>query len=115
MSRQSGLLAAQKAKRAVLLEAAQHVERQMCMDSMQIAARRLGFSYKDILALSKELMSVREEFAGTLDIKNREADYLRIKMDEALGEIVSGHQELIPFATRYPEIRKIDALGNWEK
>ena len=36
MSRQSGLLAAQKAKRAVLLEAAQHVERQMCMDSMQI-------------------------------------------------------------------------------
>ena len=115
MSRQSGLLAAQKAKRAVLLEAAQHVERQMCMDSMQIAARRLGFSYKDILALSKELMSVREEFAGALDMKNSEADYLRIKLDEALSEIVRGHQELIPFSERYPEVRKIDALGTWEK
>lgn len=112
----SGYLAAEKARRKALVEATQHIERQRMADCVQIAMRRLGYSYAKIKAVMVESQNVVDEFAGAYqgDV-NPEADYLRVKLDEAIAEIVRGHQDLIPWEERYPELRSITALGRLGK
>ena len=114
--KQSGFLAAEKQRRKALLEATQHIERQRMADSVQVAMRRLGYSYAKIKAVMLETQTVVDEFAGAYqgDV-NPEADYLRVKMDEAIEEIVRGHQEMIPWKERYPELRSNTALGRLGK
>ena len=36
-----------------------------------------------------------------------EADVLRVHLDRELADILKGHQDLIPFEERYPEIKEI--------
>lgn len=112
----SGYLAAERARRKALLEATQHIERQRMADCVQIAMRRLGYSYAKIKAVMVESQTVVDEFAGAYQgDTNPEADYLRVKMDEAIAEIVKGHQDMIPWEERYPELRSITALGRLGK
>ena len=114
--KQSGYLAAERARRKALVEATQHIERQRMADSVQIAMRRLGYSYAKIKAVMLEMQTVVDEFAGAYqgDV-NPEADYLRVKLDEAIAEIVRGHQDMIPWEERYPELRSITSLGRLGK
>ena len=112
MGKQSGFLQRERQHRKLLMEINQHVERQRCMDCFQIALRRKGYSYNKIKELTDLWMQTVEEFAGAFHGgKNPEADYLRVKMDEALAEFIAPHQEFVPFPKRYPDLREIRPDG----
>ena len=40
-------------------------------------------------------------------LQRREADVRQEHMDRVMAQIISGKQELIPFAERYPELKKV--------
>lgn len=46
-------------------------------------------------------------YHDALNIKHVEADVLRVHLDRELADILKGHQDLIPFEERYPEIKEI--------
>lgn len=111
MAKQSGFLKQQKELRRVLLHQNQHIERQRCMDCFQIAMRRLGYSFAKIKEVSEIFMQTVDEFSPALQGDNDpEADYYRAKMDEALSEFISPHQEFIPFDKRYKHLKSINPI-----
>ncbi|MBQ2427741.1 MAG: hypothetical protein II264_04555 [Ruminococcus sp.] len=111
MGKQSGFLKQQKELRRVLLHQNQHIERQRCMDCMQIAMRRLGYSFTQIKKISEKFMETVDEFSPALQGDNNpDADYYRVKMDEALSEFIAPHQEFVPFEKRYPYLRTINPI-----
>lgn len=53
----------------------------------------------------------RKEYRPALDYKNPAADVCQEHMDRVMAQIISGKQELIPFAERYPELKKVTYGG----
>lgn len=55
--------------------------------------------------------TARERTAGMAKqsayLQRREADVRQEHMDRVMTQIISGKQELIPFAERYPELKKV--------
>lgn len=59
------------------------------------------------MRLTEAWAEVRKEYRPALDYKNPAADVCQEHMDRVLAQIISGKQELYPFASRYPELQKI--------
>ena len=109
--KQSGFMAKQLAMRQALIEASERVTQQLMMDTLQITLHEFGWGYDRIMKLTKAWADAYNHYHDTMDVKNVEADVLREHLDRELADILKGHQDLIPFEERYPEIKEI-AYGN---
>ena len=105
--KQSGYLAKQLAMRQALIDATERVTQQLMMDTLQITLHEFGWGYDRIMKLTKAWADAYNHYHDTLDVKNVEADVLRVHLDRELADILKGHQDLIPFEERYPEIKEI--------
>ena len=105
--KQSGYMAKQLAMRQALIDATERVTQQLMMDTLQITLHEFGWGYDRIMKLTKAWADAYNHYHDTLDLKNVEADVLRVHLDRELADILKGHQDLIPFEDRYPEIKEI--------
>ena len=98
----------QRAMRQALMDATERVTQQLMMDTLQIVLHNeLGFGYDRIMRITKAWGSEYNNYHDALNIKHVEADVLRVHLDRELADILKGHQDLIPFEDRYPEIKEI--------
>lgn len=111
--KKSGLLQRQADDRARAYSNAQHIERQLMMDTAQIALHKLGWGYKRIYKFCVEWVKLREYYTGALKIDNPEADVYRDHLDKEIIDIVKDNAEFVPFDERYPEVKLINGLGKW--
>ena len=93
--------------RQALIESTERVTQQLMMDTLQITLHEFGWGYDRIMKLTKAWADAYNHYHDTLDVKNVEADVLRVHLDRELTDILKGHQDLIPFEERYPEIKEI--------
>ena len=106
--KQSGFMAKQLALRQALIEASERVTQQLMMDTLQIVLHNeLGFGYDRIMRITKAWGSEYNHYHDVFNVKHAEADVLRVHLDRELADILKGHQDLIPFEERYPEIKEI--------
>ena len=105
---QSGFMAKQLAMRQALIDATERVTQQLMMDTLQIVLHNeLGFGYDRIMRITKAWGSEYNHYHDVFNVKHAEADVLRVHLDRELADILKGHQDLIPFEERYPEIKEI--------
>ena len=106
--KQSGFMEKQLAIRQALIQASERVTQQLMLDTLQIAIHNeFGFGYGRIKKLTDAWGETYNHYHDALNIKNMEADYLQECLDRELADILKGHQDLIPFEERYPEIKEI--------
>ena len=106
--KQSGFMAKQLAMQRALIEASERVTQQLMMDTLQIVLHNeLGFGYDRIMRITEAWGSAYNHYHEALNVKHVEADVLRVHLDRELADILKGHQDLIPFEKRYPEIKEI--------
>ena len=110
--KQSGFMAKQLAMRQAMIDATERVTQQLMMDTLQITLHEFGWGYDRIMKLTKAWADAYNHYHDTLDVKNVEADVLRVHLDRELADILKGHQDLIPFEERYPEIKEITYGSN---
>ena len=105
--KQSGFMAKQLAMRQALIEATERVTQQLIMDTLQSTLHEFGWGYDRIMKITKAWSDSYNHYHDALNIKHVEADVLRVHLDRELADILKGHQDLIPFEERYPEIKEI--------
>lgn len=107
--KQSGYLAKQKISRDVYMDITERITKQLMLDVMQtVFHNRFGFGYDRLVEATELIEEAYEHYYGALNTaKNKEADVLQEHLDRELLDIVRGHQELVPFKERYPEIAEI--------
>lgn len=106
--KQSSYMAKQLAMRQALIDATERVTQQLMMDTLQIVLHNeLGFGYERIMRITKAWGSEYNHYHDVFNVKHAEADVLRVHLDRELADILKGHQDLIPFEERYPEIKEI--------
>lgn len=105
--KQSGFMAKQLAMRQALIDATERVTQQLMMDTLQITLHEFGWGYDRIMKLTKAWADAYNHYHDSLNTKHAEADVLRVHLDRELADILKGHQDLIPFEDRYPEIKEI--------
>ena len=106
--KQSGYMAKQLAMRQALIDATERVTQQLMMDTLQIVLHNeLGFGYDRIMRITKAWGCEYNHYHDVFNVKHAEADVLRVHLDRELTDILKGHQDLIPFEERYPEIKEI--------
>ena len=90
------------------VESAQLLISQYMMDTLQMTLHTSdGWGYDRIMRLTEAWAKTRDEYMAALNPSNPEADVYQEHMDRVLAQIINGRQELIPFAARYPELKKI--------
>lgn len=90
------------------VEAAQRLISQYMIDTMQMTLHQTeGWGYDRIMRVTHEWMETQREYRPALNCKDPEADVRQVHMDRVLTQIISGKQELHPFESRYPELKKI--------
>ena len=101
-------MAKQLAMRQAIIDATERVTQQLMMDTLQIVLHNeLGFGYDRIMRITKAWGSEYNHYHDVFNVKHAEADVLRVHLDRELADILKGHQDLIPFEERYPEIKEI--------
>lgn len=94
------------------VEAAQRLISQYMIDTPQVTLHQTeGWGYDRIMRLTEAWAEVRKEYRPALDYKNPAADVCQEHMDRVLKEIIWDKAELIPFAERYPELKKVTYGG----
>ena len=109
----SGYLDRQFAGFQAGVETGERLARQFDIDCFQIALARYQkrhFGFQVIMELSDLAEQVRAEYKPALQ-GGPEADVYQHHMDHELEAIIKGNMELIPFSTRYPELKKPNYKG----
>lgn len=108
MTKQSGMIAFAEQFAQAKVEAAQRLISQYMTDTLQMTLHQTeGWGYDRIMRLDAAWKQIRDEYAPAINPSNPEADVYQEHMDRVLTQIISGKQELIPFAERYPELKQI--------
>lgn len=111
--KQSGFMEKQLAMRRALIDATERVTQQLMMDTLQIVLHNeLGFGHDRIMRITKAWSDSYNHYRNAFNTKYVEADVLRVHLDRELTDILKGHQDLIPFEERYPEIKEITYKNN---
>lgn len=104
----NGFLERQRRMQDEAMRIAERVTRQYDLDCWQIALARydkLELGYQRIQEITELARQVREEYSGAL-MRDNEQDLYRVHMDRELQEIAKHHMTVIPFETRYPELKR---------
>ena len=104
MAKTSGIQAYAERYAEVKAQAAQMLVCQYMQDTLH---QTEGWGYDRIVRLCEAWQHIRDEYRPAINPSNPEADVMQEHMDRVLAQIISGKQELIPFAERYPELKKV--------
>lgn len=108
MAKQSGYLQRREAELDATFNAGAAMAMQFAMDTLQMALHQTeSWGYDRIMRVTHEWMETQREYRPALNCKDPEADVRQVHMDRVLTQIISGKQELHPFESRYPELKKI--------
>ena len=91
MAKTSGMQAYAERYAEVKAQAAQMLVCQYMQDTLQLALHQ----------------HIRDEYRPAINPSDPVADVMQEHMDRVMAQIISGKQELIPFAERYPELKKV--------
>lgn len=108
MTRKSGTLsyAEQLAKREAAK--ASQIMIQYMTDTLQITIHQTeGWGYDRIMRLCGAWSKIQKEYCLAIDDKDPSSDVYREHMDRVMLEIIGKKQDLIPFDSRYPELKKV--------
>ena len=98
----------QKAAKNTVMHSAENLTKQYMLDTLCIAIHESeGWGYDRIMRLLSAWKRTMDEYRLALNPSNSEADVAQEHMDRMLIQIINGKQDLIPFATRYPELKGI--------
>ena len=90
------------------LQAAQLMMIQYMTDTLQMTLHQTeGWGYDRIMRLTEAWHDIREEYSAAINPSNPDADVMQEHMDRVMVQIINGKQELIPFGSRYPELKRI--------
>lgn len=90
------------------VEAAQRLISQYMIDTLQMTLHQTeGWGYDRIMRLTEAWQQTQREYTPALNSNDPAADVMQEHMDRVMAQIISGRQELIPFASRYPGLQKI--------
>ena len=108
MAKQSAYLQRRDAELDAAFNAGAAMAMQFAIDTLQMALHQTeGWGYERIMRITHNWVAVQREYKPALDCRNPEADVRQEHMDRVLAEIISSRKELIPFAARYPELKKV--------
>ena len=109
MAKTSGMQAYAERYAEVKAQAAQMLVCQYMQDTLQLALHQTeGWGYDRIVRLCEAWQHIRDEYRPAINPSNPAADVMQEHMDRVMAQIISGKQELIPFAERYPELKKVE-------
>ena len=112
MAKTSGMQAYAERYAEVKAQAAQMLVCQYMQDTLQLALHQTeGWGYDRIVRLCEAWQHIRDEYRPAINPSNPAADVMQEHMDRVMAQIISGKQELIPFAERYPELKKVTYGG----
>lgn len=108
MAKQSSYLQRRDAQLDAVFWAGAAMAAQFAVDTLQMTMHQQeGWGYDRIMRVTHEWMETQREYRPALNCKDPEADVRQVHMDRVLTQIISGKQELHPFESRYPELKKI--------
>lgn len=108
MTKQSAYLQRRDAQLDAVFWAGAAMAAQFAVDTLQMTMhQKEGWGYDRIMRVTHEWMETQREYRPALNCKDPEADVRQVHMDRVLTQIISGKQELHPFESRYPELKKI--------
>lgn len=112
MAKQSAYLQRRNAELDAAFNAGAAMALQFATDTLQITIHQKdGWGFDRIMRLTEAWAEVRKEYRPALDYKNPAADVCQEHMDRVMAQIIRGKQELIPFAERYLELKKVTYGG----
>ena len=90
------------------VEAAQRLISQYMIDTLQMTLHQTeGWGYDRIMRLTEAWQQTQREYTPALNSNDPAADVMQEHMDRVMAQIIGGKQELLPFAERYHELRKV--------
>lgn len=108
MAKQSEYLKRRDAQLDAVFWAGAAMAAQFAVDTLQMTMHQQeGWGYDRIMRVTHEWMETQREYRPALNCKDPAADVCQEHMDRVLKEIIRGKQELYPFESRYPELKKI--------
>lgn len=108
MGKTSGMQAYAERYAQARVESAQRLISQYMIDTLQMTLHQTeGWGYDRIVRLCEAWQHSRDEYRPAINPSNPAADVMQEHMDRVMAQIISGKQELIPFAERYPELKKV--------
>ena len=108
MAKQSAYLQRRDAQLDAVFWAGAKMAAQFAVDTLQMTMHQQeGWGYDRIMRVTHEWMETQREYRPALNCKDPEADVRQVHMDRVLTQIISGKQELHPFESRYPELKKL--------
>lgn len=94
-----------------MLHACSNIFKQYMFDCIAITLNEsFGFGADRLKEVNERLTETCDTYQQALMV-DTESDYYRSKLDEKLKQILNGKMEFYPFEERYPNMRRIDALG----
>lgn len=113
MPKISGMQAYAERYAQARLDAAQQMIMQYAVDTLQMALHQTeGWGYDRIMRLTEAWTATQREYRAAVNPSDPAADVMQEHMDRVMAQIISGRQELIPFASRYSGLQKIK-YGRW--
>lgn len=90
------------------VDAARRIVAQYMIDTLQMTLHQTeGWGYDRIMRLTEAWEQTQKEYTPALNSGNPAADVMQEHMDRVMAQIISSRKELIPFAARYPELKKV--------
>lgn len=84
----------------------ERVIKQLCLDVMQVTLHEdFGMGYERLTKVTEGFLTRYEQYVEVL-LGTVESDVWQERLDRALLDIVKDPDKLMPFATRYPEVRR---------
>lgn len=108
MAKQSGMIAFAEQFAQAKVDAAQRLTSQYMNDTLQMTLHQTeGWGYDRIMRLTEAWVQNQREYTPALNSNDPAADVMQEHMDRVMAQIISSRKELIPFAARYPELKKV--------
>ena len=108
----NGYLQRKEQRESAIMHSAERLTEQYMEDTLVCALRRSGYGYKRVCDMLTLWGEIRKEYAPALLPKaHKEADVAQEHMDDELRDVCRGHQEIVEFRKRYPELKEITYEG----
>lgn len=105
--KESGYLKKQSAIQQAMLETGMNVMQQYMFDTALITLHEdFGWGYDRLNRLEQKWSETANSFFTALDATG-ESDVYQERLDKALQSFIGDRHEFIPFAVRYPDIKRL--------
>ena len=110
--KKNAYLERQKAAKMDFMHSVELIIKQYCVDTLLITMHEeYGWGYDRLIKLMDQWADNRSRFQEAINPDCVEADVAQEHVDRIMRRIITGKQELIPFAERYHTLKQIKYKG----